>query len=118
MDVCDSWKGLAMPREETEFELSYYNSNTCWIHIDKLLAAFGLSRSDMDQHGESSRGSARLASKMPTYITLKDVKKRWGHGQEDIFPVQPIRKVVGRYDRVVRSWTANLSRCRGCAGSN
>jgi arginase family enzyme len=24
---------------------------------------------------------------MPTYITLKEVKKRWGHGQEDIFPV-------------------------------
>ena len=25
-----------------------------------------------------------IAAKMPTYITLKDVKKRWGHGQEDV----------------------------------
>jgi UDP-N-acetylglucosamine pyrophosphorylase len=24
-------EGLAMPREEIEFQLSYYNSNTCWI---------------------------------------------------------------------------------------
>ena len=32
---------------------------------------------------------------MPTYITLKDVKKRWGHGQEDIFPVAQFEKFWG-----------------------
>ena len=36
-----------------------------------------------------------LAAKMPTYITLKDVKKRWGHGQEDIFPVTQFEKLWG-----------------------
>src|SRR5437870_8456521 len=40
-------EGLAMPREEAEFALSYYNSNTCWINIDKLLAAFALTRADL-----------------------------------------------------------------------
>jgi hypothetical protein len=30
---------------------------------------------------------------MPTYITLKDVKKRWGKGQEDIFPVAQFEKL-------------------------
>ncbi|HVY69209.1 MAG TPA: UTP--glucose-1-phosphate uridylyltransferase, partial [Verrucomicrobiae bacterium] len=35
-------EGLAMPREEAEFALSYYNSMTTWIDIDQLLAAFGL----------------------------------------------------------------------------
>jgi hypothetical protein len=30
---------------------------------------------------------------MPTYITLKDVKKRWGHGQEDVFPVCQFEKL-------------------------
>ena len=30
---------------------------------------------------------------MPTYITLKDVKKRGGHGQEDIFPVCQFEKL-------------------------
>ncbi len=32
---------------------------------------------------------------MPTYITLKDVKKRWGKGQEDIFPVAQFEKLWG-----------------------
>jgi hypothetical protein len=30
---------------------------------------------------------------MPTYVTLKEVKKRWGHGQEDIFPVCQFEKL-------------------------
>jgi hypothetical protein len=30
-------EGLAMPREEIEFDLTYYNSNTCWINLDRLL---------------------------------------------------------------------------------
>jgi hypothetical protein len=33
--------------------------------------------------------------RLPTYITLKDVKKRWGHGQEDIFPVAQFEKLWG-----------------------
>jgi hypothetical protein len=32
---------------------------------------------------------------MPTYVTIKDVKKRWGHGQEDIFPVAQFEKLWG-----------------------
>ena len=36
-----------------------------------------------------------LAARMPTYITLKEVKKRWGHGQEDIFPVPQFEKLWG-----------------------
>ena len=32
---------------------------------------------------------------MPAYITLKDVKKRWGKGQEDIFPVVQFEKLWG-----------------------
>jgi hypothetical protein len=32
---------------------------------------------------------------MPTYITLKEVKKRWGKGQEDIFPVAQFEKLWG-----------------------
>jgi len=90
-------EGLAMPREELEFDLSYYNSNTCWIDLDKLLAAFGLSRNDFVQdklpEGKIASAIRNLASKMPTYITLKEVKKRWGHGQEDVFPVAQWEKL-------------------------
>ncbi len=32
---------------------------------------------------------------MPTYVTLKDVKKRWGHAQEDVFPVAQFEKLWG-----------------------
>ena len=86
-------EGLAMPREEVEFELSYYNSNTCWIDLDKLLAAFGLTRADLGSEEKVAAAIRHLAAKMPTYITLKDVKKRWGHGQEDIFPVTQFEKL-------------------------
>jgi hypothetical protein len=111
-------EGLAMPREEDEFRLSYYNSMTTWIHLDKLLTAFGLTRGDIlrchqedeAEEGESAPSSLRLrgeaeakipaairalGAKMPTYITLKEVKKHWGHGQEDVFPVAQFEKLWG-----------------------
>jgi hypothetical protein len=86
-------EGLAMPREEDEFELTYYNSNTCWIDIDALLATFQLTRADLSDTAKTSAAVRQLATKMPTYITLKDVKKRWGNGQEDIFPVCQFEKL-------------------------
>jgi hypothetical protein len=86
-------EGLAMPREDAEFALSYYNSNTCWIDLDKLLAAFTLTRADLGDEGKVTAAIRHLGAKMPTYITLKDVKKRWGHGQEDIFPVTQFEKL-------------------------
>jgi hypothetical protein len=86
-------EGLAMPREEDEFNLSYYNTNTCWIQIDALLTAFNLTRSDLSDPEKVNTAIRTLATRMPTYITLKDVKKRWGHGQEDIFPVCQFEKL-------------------------
>jgi len=88
-------EGLAMPREEEEFKLSYYNSMTTWIHLDKLLAAFGLTRADLSDEEKVTTAIRAHAAKMPTYITLKDVKKRWGHGQEDVFPVTQFEKLWG-----------------------
>jgi hypothetical protein len=86
-------EGLALPREEEEFKLSFYNSNTCWIHLDKMLAAFGLTRTDLGDADKVATGIRTLAAKMPTYITLKEVKKRWGQGQEDVFPVCQFEKL-------------------------
>ncbi len=40
-------EGLAMPREEDEFHLSYYNTLTTWIEIDRLLQVFGLSCAEL-----------------------------------------------------------------------
>ncbi len=47
-------EGLAMPREEDEFKLTYYNSMTTWISIDRLLDVFGLTRDDAGRRGRRS----------------------------------------------------------------
>jgi hypothetical protein len=88
-------EGLAMPREEDEFRLTHYNSMTTWIDIDRFLAVFGLDRAAvLEGDEERITGATRdVASRLPTYVTLKEVKKRWGHGQEDVFPVAQFEKL-------------------------
>jgi len=88
-------EGLALPREEDEFHLSYYNTLTTWIDIDRLLAVFGLTRPDLGNAEKVAAAVRHVAAKLPTYITHKDVKKRWGHGQEDVFPVTQFEKLWG-----------------------
>ena len=88
-------EGLAQPRDEDEFALSYYNSMTTWIHLDKLLSIFELNRGDLLNRSEEELTEAirKVARHIPTYVTMKDVKYRWGHGQEDIYPVAQIEKL-------------------------
>ena len=86
-------EGMAMPSEEAEFQLSYYNSNTFWIDIDALLHIFGLDRQSLGNAEKVAAAVRAVAARMPTYITLKDVKRRWGKGQEDIFPVAQFEKL-------------------------
>jgi len=88
-------EGLALPSDEIESRLSYYNSATYWIDIDQLLAVFGLSRGDLTDAEKLNEAVRAVAARMPTYITLKDVKKRWGKGQEDVFPVAQFEKLWG-----------------------
>jgi hypothetical protein len=86
-------EGLAIAREEDEFRLSFYNSMTTWIDLDRLLEVFGISRAQLGQPEKVEPAIRAIARRMPTYITLKDVKKRWGHGQEDVFPVSQFEKL-------------------------
>jgi hypothetical protein len=88
-------EGLAMPREDDEFALSYYNTLSTWIDIDRLLAAFGLRREDLSDEARVAAAVRELGARVPTYITLKEVKKRWGYGQEDVFPVAQFEKLWG-----------------------
>lgn len=88
-------EGLAMPREDEEFNLSFYNTLTTWVSIDGLLGLLGLSRDDLADGGKVAAGVGRLSARLPTYVTLKDVKKRWGHGQEDVYPVCQWEKLWG-----------------------
>ncbi len=86
-------EGLALPREEDEFALAYYNTNSCWVDIDRLLALFGLTRAALGDPHRAAAAVRALAARVPTYITLKEVKKRWGHGQEDVYPVAQFEKL-------------------------
>ena len=61
----------------------------------RTLAAFSLTRADLTKADRVATAVRNLAARMPTYITLKDVKKRWGKGQEDIFPVTQFEKLWG-----------------------
>ncbi len=88
-------EGLAMPSEEAEFQLSYYNSSTYWITIDHMLAAFGLDRAALADATRVDDAVRRTSQRVPSYITIKDVKKRWGRGQEDIYPVAQFEKLWG-----------------------
>jgi hypothetical protein len=47
----------------------------------------------LDDVGKVATAIRVLAAKMPSYITLKEVKKRWGDGQEDVFPVCQFEKL-------------------------
>jgi hypothetical protein len=88
-------EGLAMPREKAEFGLTYYNSATTWVRIDHLLTAFGLTRATLSDPERVQSGIRSVAARMPTYVTLKDVKRRWGAGQEDVLPVTQFEKLWG-----------------------
>jgi hypothetical protein len=88
-------EGMALPREEDEFALTYYNANTCWVDVDRLLALFGLQRGDLHDPQRTADAVRRLATRVPTYVTLKEVKKRWGHGQEDVFTITQFEKLWG-----------------------
>jgi UDP-N-acetylglucosamine pyrophosphorylase len=90
-------EGLAQPHEDDELALSYYSTMTTWINIDKLLKIFNLNRETLKSEStdEITRSVRNIARRMPSYVTIKDVKYRWGHGQEDIYPVAQIEKLWG-----------------------
>jgi hypothetical protein len=88
-------EGLAFPREEDEAKLTYYNSLTTFIGIDALLRHFGLTRADLGNERAVREGVRELSQRLPTYITLKEVKRRWGNAQEDVFPVTQFEKLWG-----------------------
>jgi UDP-N-acetylglucosamine pyrophosphorylase len=108
-------EGMALPDEKTEFNLSYYNSNTFWIDIDKLLLIFGLLRNDLSDAEKVRSSVYRIASTMPTYVTIKEVKKRWGKGHEDIYPVTQFEKLWGDMTSIpdLDCSFINVSRMRG-----
>lgn len=95
-------EGLALPREEDEYSLSYYNTLTNWISIDSLLEFFKLDKDLIIQAESKPTLKNKIAEaiycvekRMPTYVTIKNVKYLWGSGQEDIYPIAQFEKLWG-----------------------
>ena len=88
-------EGLCLPNERVEFGLQFYNTGSYWITIDALLSSFGLTRSGLNNRERVQTAVRRMAQRMPSYITIKEVKKRWGRGQEDVFPVAQFERLWG-----------------------
>ncbi len=95
-------EGLALPKEEDEYNLTYYNTNSNWINIDLLLKFFGLDRKLILQSENYPEEQDRILAaihmiekRMPTYVTIKEVKHVWGSGQEDVYPVAQFEKLWG-----------------------
>jgi hypothetical protein len=93
---------MALPREEDEYRLSYYNTLSHWISIDRLLDFFGLNRGiiiDSINRPELSntilKSIHEVEKLIPTYVTIKNVKYVWGSGQEDVYPVAQFEKFWG-----------------------
>ena len=88
-------ESVALPREEQELGLSLYNSMTTWVEIDGLLALLGLDRGALHDAPRVQAACAAWLERLPTYVTLKEVKKRWGRGHEDVFPVLQAEQLWG-----------------------
>ncbi len=63
------------------------------MDIDRLLTLFGLTRAELTDAERTAAAVRTMAARLPTYVTLKEVKKRWGHGQEDVYPVSQFEKL-------------------------
>lgn len=90
-------EGLAQPDDETDYKLSYYNTLTTWLNLDRWLEIIGLSRDDLINENKALIEEAvrSIAQRVPVYVTIKDVKRRWGFGQEDVFPVAQLERLWG-----------------------
>lgn len=88
-------EGMALPHEPDAWGLSWYSTMTTWIDLEALLGAFRLQRSELGDERRVAAAVRELAARLPTYVTLKEVKKRWGLGQEDVLPVAQFEKLWG-----------------------
>lgn len=107
-------EGLALPNEEDEFKFSYYNSMTTWIHLDRTLnQVFGLTRDDLIDSCKVTRAIHNVSNRLPMYAAIKEVKKRWGNGQEDIVPTTQFEQLWSDLTSVIDCDFFVVPRTRG-----
>jgi hypothetical protein len=107
-------EGLALPHEDDQDRLSYYNSLTTWISIDQLLEHFGVTRDQLGDQVAIRRGFRALSTRLPTYITLKEVKQHRETAEETVLVAQ-FEKLWGDMSalREIKTGFLLVSRNRG-----
>jgi hypothetical protein len=88
-------ESIALPDESVEWRLSWYNSLSTWIDIDHWLKAMNLDRKALEDEHRVAEAVGLFVEQLPVYVTLKDVKQRWGHGHEDVFLVSQWERLWG-----------------------
>ena len=90
-------EGLAMPPTFSEYGLSYFHSMTSWVDIDHYLSLLGLDRESIlrKDHKGIERAIRDLAERMPTYLTIKEVKDSRSGGEQGVFPVAQVEHLWG-----------------------
>ena len=115
-------EGTALPREDDEYKLSYYNTLTNWITIDALLKFFKIDRELLmvseerpECKVEIMKAVRNIEMRMPAYVVIKNVKYIWGSGQEDIYPVAQFEKLWGDMTALedLNAGYVSVSRYRG-----
>ena len=106
-------EGMALPSEEIEFSLSYYNSNTFWIDIDALLKVFGLKRSRSARSGKGGHGDPRYGRAHAYLHHTEGREKTLGQRAGRHLSRGTVRKAMGRHDGP----SADGVRIRDCAAS-
>jgi len=115
-------EGTALPREDDEYKLSYYNTLTNWITIDALLKFFKIDRELLmvseerpECKVEIMKAVQNIEMRMPAYVVIKNVKYIWGSGQEDIYPVAQFEKLWGDMTALedLNAGYVSVSRYRG-----
>ncbi len=91
-------EGMALPSEAIEWSLSYYNTNTFWIDIDQLLAAFSLTRKDLGDARPSCRGDSSSRRAHAQLYHSERCEAPLGQGPGRRVPGRAIREAVCRYD--------------------
>jgi len=96
-------EGLAMPREEDEFALSYYNSLSTWIDLRQLLALFELTAEDLPDAEKGFRGDPPRGRAHADLHHAQGSQEEVGPRPGRHFPRRAIREVVGRHERAAGS---------------
>ncbi|MCH2175599.1 MAG: hypothetical protein MK193_07720 [Lentisphaeria bacterium] len=64
------------------------------IHFDKTFKFFEITRNNLlGDFEDLDLIIWNAATKLPTYVTIKDVSYRWGYEHKDIYPVSQVEKL-------------------------